>query len=162
MKNHCFSRKLQFHTSGYENGPSAMSFIPWAHFSYLGHIFHTLSIFLSIFFIPWYHWYFFIPSTLFSYLWVYFHTFNEYICIPLGCDFIPKLFDFIPLDRFFHTLGIAISYLLQLVSHPEQIYSYPNWTIHSPGWKFTIKLTYGSIGRHKWQTHPPVNRNLVP
>jgi hypothetical protein len=54
----------------------------------------------------------FIPSmSVFSYL--------------LGCEFIPKLFNFIPLARFSHTLGITISYLLQSVSHPEQIYTYP-------------------------------------
>jgi hypothetical protein len=45
----------------------------------------------------------FIPLSVFSYLQFF---------IPLGCDFIPKLFNFIPLDGFFHALGIAISYLL--------------------------------------------------
>ena len=126
-----------FHTLG-------TFFIPCASVSYLGII--GIFSYLRHHFIPFEC--SFIPSmSVFSYL--------------LGCDFIPKLFNFIPLARFFHTLGITISYLLQSVSHPEQIYSYPNWTIHNPGWTFTIKLSYGSIGRHEWHTHPPANRNLV-
>ena len=165
MKNHCFSRKHLFHTLKKHFIPLCNCFIPWAHFSYLVHLFHTLCIC-------------FIPCASVSYLGIigifsYLrHHFIPFECsfIPsmsvfsylLGCDFIPKLFNFIPLARFFHTLGITISYLLQSVSHPEQIYSYPNWTIHNPGWTFTIKLSYGSIGRHEWHTHPPANRNLVP
>ena len=146
MKNHCFSRKHLFHTLKKHFIPLCNCFIPWAHFSYLVHLFHIFS-YLRHHFIPFEC--SFIPSmSVFSYL--------------LGCDFIPKLFNFIPLARFFHTLGMTISYLLQSVSHPEQIYSYPNWTIHNPGWTFTIKLSYGSIGRHEWHTHPPANQNLVP
>ena len=157
MKNHCFSRKHVFHTLKKHFIPLCVCCIPWAHFSYLGHIFHTLcclSYLVHLF------------HTLVSL--VFFHTFDiisyllSVFSYLLGCDFIPKLFNFIPLARFFHTLGITISYLLKSVSHPEQIYSYPNWTIHNPGWKFTIKLSYGSIGRHEWHTHPPANRNLVP
>ena len=128
MQNHCFSRKHVFHTLQKISYLCAFVlylehiFIPWAHFSYL-----VLS---------------FIPCAsvsylgiigIFSYLRHHFLPF-ECIFIPsmsvfsyhLGCDFIPKIFNFIPLDRFFHTLGIAISYLLQSISHPEQIYSYPN------------------------------------
>ena len=116
MKNHRFSRKHVFHTLKRHFIPVCNCFIPCAHFSYLGHIFHTL----CICFIPWYY---------FSYL--------------LGCEFIPKLFNFIPLTRFFHTLGITISYLLQSVSHPEQIYSYPNWTIHNPGWTLNTLVRLG-------------------
>ena len=91
-----------FHTLG-------TFFIPCASVSYLGII--GIFSYLRHHFIPFEC--SFIPSmSVFSYL--------------LGCDFIPKLFNFIPLARFFHTLGITISYLLQSVSYPEQIYSYPN------------------------------------
>jgi hypothetical protein len=66
MKNHCFSRKHVFHTLKRHFIPVWVSCIPCAHFSYLGHIFHTL----CICFIPWYYWYFFIPSTSFHTFWV--------------------------------------------------------------------------------------------
>ena len=66
MKNHCFSRKHVFHTLKKHFIPLCNCCIPWAHFSYLGHIFHTL----CICFIPWYYWYFFIPSTSFHTFWV--------------------------------------------------------------------------------------------
>ncbi len=151
-------------------------------FAVLSYTFVDLLYTLSTFFIPWAHFSYlvlsFIPCASVSYLGIigifsYLrHHFIPFECsfIPsmsvfsylLGCEFIPKLFNFIPLARFFHTLGMTISYLLQSVSHPEQIYSYPNWTIHNPGWTFTIKLSYGSIGRHEWHTHPPANQNLVP
>ena len=51
MKNHCFSRKHVFHTLKRHFIPLWGSCIPCAHFSYLGHIFHTL----CICFIPWYY-----------------------------------------------------------------------------------------------------------
>ena len=158
MKNHCFSRKHVFHT--------------WKSISYLcglvvylGHIFHTLCclsylvhLFHTLVSLVFFHTFDIISYLLsvVSYLqWVYFHTFWDAISYQnYSISYL--------LLVFFHTLGITISYLLQSVSHPEQIYSYPNWTIHNPGWKFTIKLSYGSIGRHEWHTHPPTNRNLVP
>ena len=81
--------------------------------------------------------------------------------ILLGFDFILNyLISY--LLMFSHSTEIAISFPLRQVSRPEKIYSYPNWTIHSPGWKFTLKLTYSWSRRHKWNTHPPGNQDLVP
>ena len=52
--------------------------------------------------------------------------------MPFGVDFIPKLFNFIPLDGNFIMMMMMIiiiiimKFILRLVSHPEQIYSHPN------------------------------------
>ena len=77
MKTHCLSRKLLFHTGGYENEPLRTCFIPWAPFSYLGHLFHTL----DIFFIPWASFSYLSIIGIFSYRRHHSHTF-EYIFIP--------------------------------------------------------------------------------
>ncbi len=80
MKNHCFSRKNMFHTLKHHFITFSVCFIPWAHFSYLGHIFHTLCCL--------------------SYLVHLFHTLNSYQNYSIS--YLLLVF-FIPWELPFHT-----------------------------------------------------------
>jgi hypothetical protein len=119
-------------------------FIPWVSISYLWVLFHTLGIF-------------FIPLVFFHTIRHHFHTFE--------CIFIPSIFhtfgmQFHTKTLQFHTSWWFFSYHRNCNFIPTVVRFTPGTDLFIlkvnnsyPGWKFTIKLTYGSSGRHKWHTH---------